>query len=75
MVPFSEFVLSKARNLVANGKVEKDPVFPVWWSGEYRVQTDGQSWATCTCQHGLMSRPDETRCAHVAAVLLTLHPQ
>lgn len=72
---WSAEVISKAEQLVAEGKVHRDPdqdmVFWVDGSRQYRVQTDGRSWVSCTCKHGL-NAPPPIRCSHSAAALMIL---
>jgi len=81
---FSDDVLAKARKDWEAGNVEPDKDFDtIWWvqgrditRPPYRVQVlqrEGRiEWITCTCPHGLNTNPGETKCHHVAAVLLAI---
>jgi hypothetical protein len=81
MIEFSPETLSRARQAEAT----PDPTAEnVWWvrsinrDSRYRVQTDYNAdrntvtWVTCTCPHGMHAGPDQTRCYHVAAVLMEI---
>lgn len=78
-IDFSENVLKKADGLIADEKVRTDEcaVNVFWVSGSsdkpYRVQTDEETWITCTCRHA-QTRGGMPRCAHVAAVLKEYFP-
>jgi hypothetical protein len=75
---FSAATLAKAIELLDAGRVVEDEDFPFWYvngdHGLYRVQTDGKTYAACTCKHGLNAPVDDTRCAHVAAVRALTDP-
>jgi len=64
--------IHKAEDLISHEAVTRDSehgdVFWVKGSERYRVQTDGETWITCTCPNGMArSRPN---CYHTAAVLM-----
>lgn len=76
-VRWSSESIVKAERLIEDGKVhrdrEKDDVFFVDGSHTYRVQTDGEHWASCTCPNGMRtSRPS---CYHIAAVLMLIQDE
>lgn len=85
---FSAAVLSKARDYLAHGRVERDEQVPgIWWvsgtdpSRRYRVQTDADpvsgtaSIITCTCPHGLKAGAGACWCSHAAAVLMLVRDE
>lgn len=82
---FSDSVLDKARDYLADGRVRRDSgsrgVF--WVRGSdplrpYRVQTDADpdrqraSWIACTCPHGSRLGAGSATCSHAVAVLLAV---
>lgn len=71
-------VIRKAEDLVSSDGVSQDPdQEQVWYAkgvgGYYRLQTDGESWITCTCPNG--QRIGLPKCYHSAAVLLKIEEQ
>lgn len=69
--------IGKAEDLVYHEAVKRDPdhedVFWVKGSERYRVQTDGETWLSCTCPNGqARSRPN---CYHTAAVLILIRDE
>lgn len=76
-VRWSATSIKKAEDLVYADKVhrdrEHDDVFFVEGSQTYRVQTDGHTWASCTCPNG--QRTSRPSCYHLAAVLITIRDE
>lgn len=75
-VRWSAESIRKAERLISDEKVHRDAdhddVYFVEGSGgqNYRIQTDGHTWASCTCPNGMRtSRPS---CYHLAAVLMLI---
>ena len=72
-VEWSAESLRKAHDLLEKPDhvLQDDEHEDVWWvkgSLGYRVQTDGESWVSCTCPNGM--RTARPSCYHTAAVLL-----
>lgn len=79
MERWSAEVVAKAEDLLENDKVRQDPEHgDVWWvvgstSKEYRVQTDGETWITCTCPNGM--RVGKPTCYHSCAVMMIIEKE
>ena len=77
---WSPAVIRKAESLIADGGLRRDEKNPsVWWvtgsgGGEYRVQTDGETWITCGCPNGQRQAGMHPHCYHTAAVLMQYLP-
>lgn len=72
---WSAEVVARAERLVEDAdKVRQDFEHgEVWWvtgsaGKEYRVQTDGETWITCTCPNGM--RVGRPTCYHSCAVMM-----
>ena len=76
-IEWSHASIRKAEVLIEEGKVHRDPehpdVFRVEGSKDYRVQTDGKNWLSCSCPNG--QRTSRPSCYHSAAALMIIRDE
>lgn len=69
---WSESVVAKAHQIIANGQVQKLED-DEWRVKDYEVISDGKTYGTCTCAHGVHGTPvGVSTCKHVFAVMMTV---